>query len=135
MSDGLSGLTLPAISHVFAINYVAEMLGEDEEWLWELQMDVFADDGCPRVYGVGEDGGSAFTDMASSAPGATYTNPPGRKDECGTDPALGADRAEQIGRLCALVVDGARSRALAGPAVGQLVFLPDAHLVLKPHLY
>ena len=29
-------LTLAAISHVFTINYVAEMLGEDEEWLWEL---------------------------------------------------------------------------------------------------
>jgi hypothetical protein len=55
-------LTLPAISHVFAINYVAEMLGEDEEWLWELQMDMFADDGCLRVYGVGEDGVPAFTD-------------------------------------------------------------------------
>jgi hypothetical protein len=52
-----------------------------------------------------------------------------------TDPALGADRAEQIGRLCALVVYGARSRAFAGPAVGQLVLLPDAHLVPKPHLY
>ena len=55
-------LTLAAISHVFAINYVAEMLGEDEEWLWELQMDMFADDGCLRVYGIGEDGVPAFTD-------------------------------------------------------------------------
>jgi hypothetical protein len=28
-------LTLPAISAVFTITYVAEMLGEDEEWLHE----------------------------------------------------------------------------------------------------
>ena len=61
------GLTSPAISHVFAINYVAEMLGEDEEWLWELQMDMFADDGCLRVYGVGEDGVPLSPTMASSA--------------------------------------------------------------------
>lgn len=53
---------MPAISHVFTINYVAEMLGEDDEWLWELQIDMFAEDGCLRVYGVGEDGVPAFTD-------------------------------------------------------------------------
>ena len=56
------GLTLPAISHVFTITYVAEMLGEDEEWLWELQIDMVAEDGCLRVYGIGEDGVPAFTD-------------------------------------------------------------------------
>jgi hypothetical protein len=60
-------LTLAAISHVFAINYVAEMLGEDEEWLWELQINMFPEDGCLRVYGVGEDGVPAFPTMASSA--------------------------------------------------------------------
>ena len=51
----------------------------------------------------------------------------GRKDEGSTGPALGADRPEQIGRLGALVV---YARARAGPAVGQLVLLADAHLVL-----
>jgi hypothetical protein len=59
---GSGSLTLSAISHVFAINYVAEKLGEDEEWLWELQIDMFPEDGCLRVYGVGEDGVPAFTD-------------------------------------------------------------------------
>ena len=53
---------MPAISHVFTINSVAKMLGEDDEWLWELQIDMFAEDGCLRVYGVGEDGVPAFTD-------------------------------------------------------------------------
>jgi len=55
-------LTLPAISAVFTITYVAEMLGEDEEWLHELSIDMFPEDGCLRVYGVGEDGVTVFTD-------------------------------------------------------------------------
>jgi hypothetical protein len=45
------GLTLAAISHVFTISYVAEKLGDDEEWLLELQIDMFPEDGCLRVYG------------------------------------------------------------------------------------
>jgi hypothetical protein len=53
---------LPAISAVFTITYVAKMLGEDEDWLHELSIDMFAEDGCLRVYGVGEDGVTAFTD-------------------------------------------------------------------------
>jgi hypothetical protein len=55
-------LTLPAISAVFTITYVAAMLGEEEEWLHELSIDMFPEDGCLRVYGVGEDGVTAFTD-------------------------------------------------------------------------
>jgi hypothetical protein len=53
---------LPAISAVFTINYVAEMLGEDKDWLHELSIDMFAKDGCLRVYGVGDDGVTAFTE-------------------------------------------------------------------------
>ena len=60
---GTSGcLTLPAISAVFTITYVAEMLGEDEDWLRELSIDMFAEDGCLWVYGVGDDGVPAFTE-------------------------------------------------------------------------
>jgi hypothetical protein len=55
-------LTLAAIASVFTINYVAEMLGEDEDWLHELSIDMFPEDGCLRVYGVGEDGVTAFTE-------------------------------------------------------------------------
>ena len=53
------------ISHVFTISCVAEKLGEDEEWLHELQIDTFPEDGCLRVYGVGEDGVPAFTEYGS----------------------------------------------------------------------
>ena len=55
---------MPAISAVFTITYVAEMLGVDEEWLHQLSIDMFPEDGCLRVYGVGEDGVTAFTDYA-----------------------------------------------------------------------
>jgi hypothetical protein len=52
---------LAAISYVFTIDYVAKMLGEDVEWLRELQIDMQSEDGCLWVYGVGEDGVPAFT--------------------------------------------------------------------------
>jgi hypothetical protein len=35
--------------------------GEDEDWLYDLSIDMFPEDGCLRVYGVGEDGAPAFT--------------------------------------------------------------------------
>src|SRR5205809_369545 len=38
------------------------MLGEDVDWLHELSIDMFSEDGCLRVYGVGEDGVPAFTE-------------------------------------------------------------------------
>ena len=34
-------LTLAAISAVFTIDYVAEILGEDKDWLYELSIDMF----------------------------------------------------------------------------------------------
>ena len=54
-------LILAAITAVFTINYVANILGEDEEWLHELSTDMFPEDGCLLVYGVGEYGVTAFT--------------------------------------------------------------------------
>src|SRR6516162_9865196 len=52
---------MAAIAHVFTISYVANLLGEDEDWLFELSTDMFPEDGCLWVYGVGEDGVPAFT--------------------------------------------------------------------------
>jgi hypothetical protein len=54
-------MIVAAIAAVFTIGYVANMLGEDEDWLYELSIDMFPEDGCLRVYGVGEDGVTAFT--------------------------------------------------------------------------
>jgi len=53
---------LAAITAVFTIGYVADMLNEDEEWLCELSIDMFPEDGCLRVYDLSEDGVTAFTD-------------------------------------------------------------------------
>ena len=47
---------------VFTIGYVAKMLGEDEDWLFELSINMFPVDGCLRVYDVGEDGVTAVTE-------------------------------------------------------------------------
>ena len=55
------GVIVAAIAAVFTIGYVANRLGEDEDWLHELSIDMFPEDGCLRVYGVGEDGVTAFT--------------------------------------------------------------------------
>src|SRR3974390_698577 len=59
----------------------------------------------------------------------------GWQNQGGTGTLFRADCAEQIGRLRALVVNVARSRARSGPTIGQLVLLADPHLVLEPHLY
>jgi hypothetical protein len=61
-SSQSGGLTLAAMAVVFTIGYVANMLGEDEDWLHDLTINRFPEDGCLRVYGVGEDGVTAFTD-------------------------------------------------------------------------
>jgi hypothetical protein len=57
-----SGLILAAIAAVFTIGYVANLLGQDEDWLHELSISMFPEDGCLHVYGVGDDGVTAFTE-------------------------------------------------------------------------
>ena len=54
-------LIVAAIASVFTIGYVANLLGEDEDWLFDLASDMFPEDGCLWVYGVDEDGVPAFT--------------------------------------------------------------------------
>ena len=54
-------LIVAAISAVFTIGYVADLLGEDEDWIFDLSINMFPEDGCLWVYGVGEDGVPAFT--------------------------------------------------------------------------
>jgi hypothetical protein len=45
-------LTLAAVASIFTITYVAEMLGEDEDWLHELSIGMFPEDGCLRVVSI-----------------------------------------------------------------------------------
>jgi hypothetical protein len=51
-----------AISAVVTIGHVAKLLGEDEDWLHEFSVYLFPEDGCLHVYGIGEDGITAFTE-------------------------------------------------------------------------
>jgi hypothetical protein len=54
-------LIMAAISAVFTIGYVAKLLGEDENWIFDLSIGMFPEHGCLWVHGVGEDGVPAFT--------------------------------------------------------------------------
>jgi hypothetical protein len=51
------------VHHVTTINRVAEELGENEDWLFEVANEMEIEDGCIWVYGIGEDGILAFTDF------------------------------------------------------------------------
>jgi hypothetical protein len=52
---------MAAVSYVFTIDYVTNMLGEDVEWLSELQIDMEPEDGSLWVPGVGQDNIPALT--------------------------------------------------------------------------
>ena len=56
------GLILAAIAVVFTIGYLANMLGEDEDWLHQLSIDRFPEDGFLHVCGLDQDGLTAFTE-------------------------------------------------------------------------
>jgi hypothetical protein len=51
------------VHHVTTITQVARDLGEDEQWLWDVAIEMEIEDGVIWVYGVGEDGVQAFTDF------------------------------------------------------------------------
>ena len=60
------GLTLAPVNkvhHVRTIARVAEMLGEDEDWLWDVANEMDQEDGLIWVYGLGDEGVMAFTDF------------------------------------------------------------------------
>jgi hypothetical protein len=52
---------MAAISHVYTIARVAEMLGVDEERLWDLSLGMEPEDGHLWVYGLGDEQTAAFT--------------------------------------------------------------------------
>jgi hypothetical protein len=45
---------MAAPAHAFTINRAAEILGEDEELLWELADSLDPEDGCLWIYGTGD---------------------------------------------------------------------------------
>ena len=54
---------MAAITHVSTIARVAEILGEDEELLHDLSIEMEPEDGVIHVYGIGDDYTPAFTDF------------------------------------------------------------------------
>ena len=52
---------MAAPSHVFTISRAAEILGEDEELLWDLAESLEPEDGCLWIYGIGGQQTMAFT--------------------------------------------------------------------------
>ncbi len=54
---------MAGISHVFTISRVAEMLGENEDWLQEISIEMDPEDGRLIVWGTGEQTITAFTDL------------------------------------------------------------------------
>jgi hypothetical protein len=53
---------MAGIPYVFTISHVAKMLGEDEEWLRKISINMDPEEGSLWVIGVGEDGCPAFTE-------------------------------------------------------------------------
>lgn len=51
------------VHHVTTITQVAKDLGEDEDWLRDIAIEMEIEDGVIWVYGVGEGGAKAFTDF------------------------------------------------------------------------
>ena len=54
---------MAGINYVFTISRVAEMLGEDEDWLQDVCVEMDPEDGRLSVLGPGEEAITAFTDF------------------------------------------------------------------------
>jgi hypothetical protein len=52
---------MAAPSAVFTIARVAEMVGEDVDWLLDVALEMDPEDGCLTVYDVNDEGTTAFT--------------------------------------------------------------------------
>ena len=51
------------VHHVHTIARLATMLGEDEDWLWDVAVEMDQEDGLIWVYGPGDESVMAFTDF------------------------------------------------------------------------
>jgi hypothetical protein len=52
---------MAAASYVFTIGRAAEILGENEDWLRDLALEMEPEDGCLTVWGTGDRSTTAFT--------------------------------------------------------------------------
>jgi hypothetical protein len=61
--DRRGGLSLAQVNKVHTIARVAAMLGEDEDWLRDVAIEMDQEDGLIWVYGPGDESVMAFTDF------------------------------------------------------------------------
>ncbi len=54
---------MAAPSAVFTIARVAAMLGEDEDWLSDVALEMDPEAGCLTVYGIDDESTTAFTSL------------------------------------------------------------------------
>ena len=54
---------MAAISYVYTISLVSQILGEDEDWLQELSIFMEPEDGCLCVLGMNDETITAFTEF------------------------------------------------------------------------
>ena len=55
-------LTVAAPAHAITISRAAEILGEDEELLWDMATDMEPEDGCLWIHGTDDQQTVAFND-------------------------------------------------------------------------
>jgi hypothetical protein len=61
--SGSLSMQVNKVSHVTTINRVAEDLGENVDWLFDVANEMDTEDGVIWVYGSGDDQIMAFTDF------------------------------------------------------------------------
>lgn len=74
---------MAAPSAVFTIARVAEMLGEDVDWLSDVALEMEPEDGCLTVYDVGNNDEGvtiAFTPLRDRQPQGTHRDPQGQSE-------------------------------------------------------
>ena len=54
---------MAAIGQVYTLPLVAEKLGEDADWLWDISCEMEPEDGCLSVLGPNDEHTVAFTDQ------------------------------------------------------------------------
>ncbi|WP_346347983.1 hypothetical protein [Bradyrhizobium sp. 139] len=63
LRSGCVAMHVKNVHSVFSIGRVAKDLGEDEDWPWDVANGMDLEDGVIWVYGIGDDGVMAFTDL------------------------------------------------------------------------
>ena len=53
---------MAAPAHAITISHAAEILGEDEELLWDMATDMEPEDGCLWIHGTDDEQTVAFND-------------------------------------------------------------------------